>query len=88
MDKHSKEWEIMRYQGKKHRREKAVLIAIIVVLLIINAILSNIVWSSRHNNETASAADVAIMQAERNAMRPPTTEKPHKKQRVIRDTGG
>ena len=60
---HSKEWEILRFQEKKHKREKAVLISIIMVLLIINLVLANIVWSSRHNNETASANSPEIQTA-------------------------
>lgn len=87
MDKHSKEWNILRYQGQKHKREKAVLYAIIL-LLIIALVLSNIVWYSRHNNETASAATPVITQAVDDVSFPPTIEKPRRKERVIRDTGG
>ena len=60
---HSEQWEILRFQEKKHRREKAVLIVIIAVLLIINCVLAHIVWSSRHNNETAEAASPEIQTA-------------------------
>ncbi len=62
-ENHSREWEILRFQEKKHRREKAVLTVIIAVLLIINCVLANIVWSSRHNNETAEAASPEIQTA-------------------------
>lgn len=60
---HSREWEILRFQAKKHKRERVVLISIIMVLLIINLVLANIVWSSRHNNETASAKSPEIQTA-------------------------
>lgn len=60
---HSREWEILRFQEKKHKRERAVLISIIMVLLIVNLVLANIVWSSRHNNETASANSPEIQTA-------------------------
>ena len=54
MNEHGQNWGILRYQEKKHKREKAVLYAIIAVL-IIALVLSNIIWYARHNNETASA---------------------------------
>lgn len=62
-ERHSREWEILRFQEKKHKRERAALISIIMVLLIINLVLANIVWSSRHNNETASANSPEIQTA-------------------------
>lgn len=83
---HSKEWEILRHQGRKYRREKTIMVTIIVSLLIINAILSNIVWCSRHNNENASAA--VITQAAEDTPLPSAHEKPRKNVRGICDTGG
>ncbi len=62
-ENHSREWEILRFQEKKHRRERVVFISIIMVLLIINCVLANIVWSSRHNNETSSAITPEIQTA-------------------------
>lgn len=62
-EKHSREWEIIRYQERKHKRERVVLISIIMVLLIINLVLAKIVWCSRHNNETASANPPEIQTA-------------------------
>lgn len=72
-DKHSEQWNILRRQGRKHRREKAILISIIVVLFIINCVLCHIVWSSRHNNETASAASPEIMKEAATVAVPVTT---------------
>lgn len=54
MNEHGRNWGILRYQEKKHMREKAVLYAIIAVLTVA-LVLSNIIWYARHNNETASA---------------------------------
>ena len=53
MNEHGQNWGILKYQEKKHKREKAVLYAIIVVLTVA-LVLSNIIWYARHNNETAS----------------------------------
>ncbi len=87
-NRHSDQWELLRYQGKLYQKEKFVLYAIIV-LLIIALVLSNIVWASRHNSETASAETPEIRKAAVATNLPP--EKPEairKKERVIRDTGG
>lgn len=87
-DKHSDQWELLRYQGRLHQKEKIVLYAIII-LLIIALVLSNIVWATRHNNETASAENPEIIKAaEAVATLPTKPEKPGRKERVIRDTGG
>ncbi len=87
-DKHSEQWEILRIQGKLYKREKIVLYAIII-LLIIALVLTNIVWASRHNSETAQAATSEITQATvAVAMLPAKPETPKRKERVIRDTGG
>lgn len=87
-EKHSDQWEILRFQGKMHQREKFVLYAIII-LLIISLVLSNIIWASRHNSETASAENPEIVQTtEAVAMLPIKSETPKRKERVIRDTGG
>lgn len=59
MNEHGKNWGILKYQEKKHKREKAVLYAIIIVLTI-SLVLSNIIWYARHNNETANAEPVLI----------------------------
>lgn len=53
MNEHGQNWSIIKYQEKKHKRDKAVLYAIIVVLTVA-LVLSNIIWYARHNNETAS----------------------------------
>lgn len=87
MAKHSEQWEILRYQGKLYQREKFVLYTIIV-LLIVALVLSNIVWASRHNSETASAEEVAIVQAVEGVKAPPENETSRRKGRVIRSTGG
>lgn len=85
---HSEQWEILRYQGKMYQREKIVLYAIII-LLIIALVLSNIIWASRHNSETASAETPEIEQAtEAVALLPSKPVTPRRKERVIRDTGG
>lgn len=85
---HSEQWEILRFQGKMHQHEKIVLYAIII-LLIIALVLSNIIWASRHNSETASADTLEITQAtEAVAMLPSKPVTPRRKERVIRDTGG
>lgn len=85
---HSEQWEILRFQGKMYQREKIVLYAIII-LLIIALVLSNIIWASRHNSETASADTPEITQAtEAVAMLPSKPESPKKKEKAIRDTGG
>lgn len=55
-DKHSEQWELLKKQGKKHRREKAIMVFVIIVLVVVNFVLANIVWQARRNNETASAA--------------------------------
>ena len=86
-DKHSEQWEILRRQGRKHKKEKAVLILIIVVLFLINCVLCHIVWGSRHNNETASAAAPDILTEAATATAPATTiffryNKRYKKDRV------
>ena len=66
MNEHGKTWGILKYQEKKHKREKAVLCAIIAVLfaiiivLTISLVLSNIIWYARHNNETANAEPVLV----------------------------
>ncbi|MBQ7835384.1 MAG: hypothetical protein IJ385_06330 [Ruminiclostridium sp.] len=87
-DKHSEQWDILRLQGKMYQREKIVLYAIII-LLIIALVLSNIIWASRHNSETASATTPEITQAtEAVALLPFKPETPRRKERVIRDTGG
>lgn len=87
-EKHSDQWEILRFQGKMYQREKIVLYTIII-LLIIALVLSNIIWASRHNSETASAENPEIIQTtEAVAMLPIKSETPKRKERVIRDTGG
>lgn len=62
MNEHSQNWGILRYQEKKHKREKAVLYTIIAIL-IVALVLSNIIWYARHNNETASAETPEIQTA-------------------------
>lgn len=88
-DKHSEQWELLKKQGKKHRRERAIMVFVIIVLVIVNFVLANIVWQARHNNETASADTPEIAQAtEAVALLSSKPESPKKKERVIRDTGG
>lgn len=85
---HSDQWEILRIQGRQYQREKIVLYAIII-LLIIALVLTNIVWASRHNSETAQAETPEIRQAtEASALLPSKPESPKKKERVTKDTGG
>ena len=87
-EKHSDQWEILRFQGKMYQREKIVLYTIII-LLIIALVLSNIIWASRHNSESASAENPEITQTtEAVAMLPIKSETPKRKKGVIRDTGG
>lgn len=86
-DKHSEQWELLRRQGKKHKKEKAILILIIVVLFLINCVLCHIVWGSRHNNETASVAAPEILKEAVTVAVPATTRiyhynRRHKKDRV------
>lgn len=86
-DKHSEQWELLRRQGKKHKKEKAILILIIVVLFLINCVLCHIVWGSRHNNETASVAAPEILKEAVTVAVPATTKiyrhnRRHKKDRV------
>lgn len=62
-NKHSEQWKLLRKQGKRHKREKAILIAIIVILVIINLVLSNIIWEARRNNQNAGATMTANEEA-------------------------
>lgn len=88
--RHSDQWEILRIQGKIYQREKIALYAIII-LLIIALVLSNIVWVSRHNSETASAATSEIRQADETTLPPEKTVKTtayvRRNGRRIKDTG-
>lgn len=86
-EKHSEQWELLRYQGRLYQKEKFMLYAIII-LLIIALVLSNIVWATRHNNETASAETTEVIQETTAALPTVKTAAPRKKERVLRDTGG
>lgn len=78
-DKHSEQWELLRYQGKLYKSEKIGLYSIII-LLIIALVLSNIVWASRHNSETACAETPEITQVtEAVALLPSEPETPKRR---------
>ena len=57
---HSEVWSTLKRQGKKYRREKAIMVFVIIVLVIVNLVLANIIWCARHNNETANAVNPEI----------------------------